>query len=65
MRINGNLSWERFMKAAIQAASAAYEPVKHCCNSTGKICELATEFGYCKVTACTKRYGESPKEEEA
>lgn len=65
MRINGNLNWERFMKAAVQATSSASEPFKHCCKSTGKVCELATEFGYCKVTACTKRYGDFPKKEEA
>lgn len=66
MIINGNLSWERFMKKAIvQANSSACEPFKYCCNSTGKVCELATEFGYCKVTACTKRYSDSPKKGEA
>lgn len=64
MIINGNLSWERFMKAAVQANSSACEPFKHCCKSTGKVCELATEFGYCKVTVCTKRYGDSPKKVE-
>ena len=63
MRINGNLSWERFIKAAVTAASNAYEPVKRSCKSTGKSCELATEFGYCKVTACTKVHNESLKGE--
>ncbi len=65
MRINGNLSWERFMKAAVQANSFDCEQFKHGCKSTGKVCELATEFGYCKVTVCTKRYGGSPKKEKA
>lgn len=65
MIINGNLSWERFWKAAVQANSSACEPFKHWCKSTGKACELATEFGYCKVTVCTKRYGDSPKKGKA
>lgn len=62
MIINGNLSWERFIKAAAQANSFACEPFKYRCMSTGKVCELATEFGYCKLAACTKRYGDSPKD---
>lgn len=44
MIINGNLSWERFIKAAVQTNSSASEPFKHCCNSTGEVCELASEF---------------------
>lgn len=65
MIINGNQSWERFIKAAVTAASNAYEPIKYHCKSTGEACELATEFGYCKVTVCIKKYGDSPKKEEA
>ncbi len=67
MILNGNQSFDRFMKAAVFAASTAYEPDKHFCNKTGKPCELATDYGYCKVTACTKRDNtkiESPKEED-
>ena len=28
--------------------------VKRYCRYTGKICEFATEFGYCKITVCVK-----------
>lgn len=63
MSINGNLSWERFIKAAVAAASTAYEPVKNLCKSTGEACELATEFGYCKVTACTRKHIDTKTEE--
>jgi len=28
---------------------------RYCCRYTGRICEFATEFGYCKVTACARR----------
>ena len=28
--------------------------VKRYCRYTGRICEFATEFGYCKITVCVK-----------
>lgn len=28
---------------------------KRLCKATGLMCELATEFGYCQITACIKR----------
>ena len=31
--------------------------VKRYCRYTGKMCEFATEFGYCKITACVKGEG--------
>ena len=27
---------------------------KRLCKATGEMCELATEFGYCQITACIK-----------
>lgn len=32
-----------------------YTPIKRLCRTGGQLCELATEFGYCKLTACIKR----------
>lgn len=31
-----------------------WNPIKRMCRYTGKMCELATDFGYCQVTACVK-----------
>lgn len=31
-----------------------YQPVKRYCRYTGEECELATDFGYCQITACVK-----------
>lgn len=56
MKINGNLSWEKFMKTAVQMNSFDCEQFSYLCKSTGEVCEQATEFGYCKMTVCTKRY---------
>ncbi len=41
-------------KETVQVNSSACEQFKYWCKSTGKVCEFATSFGYCKVTACTK-----------
>ena len=32
-----------------------WEPPKRYCRYTGIMCEVATDFGYCKLTACVKR----------
>lgn len=32
-----------------------YTPVKRYCRSLNDMCELATDFGYCKLTACFKK----------
>ncbi len=29
--------------------------IRYCCRYTGRICEFATEFGYCKITGCVRR----------
>lgn len=29
-------------------------PCKSMCRKTGQMCELANDFGYCKVTACVR-----------
>ena len=49
------------MKIAVQMNSFDCEQFNYCCKLTGKACELATEFGYCKTTVCTKKYDDSPK----
>ncbi len=30
------------------------KPIKRYCRQTGEYCELAEDFGYCKLTACIK-----------
>lgn len=35
-------------------STTSWTPIKHMCKN-GTMCELATEFGYCMVTACIKR----------
>lgn len=34
--------------------TTGYTPVRRYCMSTGRMCEYATEFGYCQLTACVK-----------
>lgn len=29
--------------------------IKRYCKQTGQMCELATDFGYCQLTACTRQ----------
>lgn len=29
--------------------------IKRYCKQTGQMCELATDFGYCQLTACSKQ----------
>ena len=36
-------------------STSNYQPVKRYCRQTGKMCELAGDFGYCRITACIKR----------
>ena len=45
-------------------STSNYEPVKRYCRYTGKMCELAGDFGYCKVTACIKYNCGAEMEEE-
>ena len=42
--------------------TAIYTPVTRYCKITGQLCELATDLGYCQITACTKK---KDKAEEA
>lgn len=35
-------------------STSNWNPIKRMCRCTGKMCELATDFGYCQVTACVK-----------
>lgn len=35
-------------------STSNYKPVKRYCRKTGKMCELAGDFGYCRITACVK-----------
>lgn len=30
-------------------------PVKRLCRMNGTMCEMATEIGYCRLTACVKK----------
>ena len=44
-------------------ATTAYMPIKRYCKQTGQMCELATDFGYCQLTACNKKkYGADMQE---
>ena len=36
-------------------STSNYTPTKRMCRQTGQMCELAGDFGYCKITACVKR----------
>ena len=36
-------------------STSNYQPIKRYCRYTGQMCELATDFGYCKLTACIKK----------
>lgn len=38
----------------IDTTTAAVE-IKRYCKQTGQMCELATDFGYCQLTACSKQ----------
>lgn len=29
--------------------------IKRYCKQTGQMCEFATDFGYCQLTACSKQ----------
>lgn len=43
------------------------QPIKRLCKEQGIMCELATEFGYCKITGCVHRtihYGAKMEENE-
>lgn len=35
-------------------STSNWNPVKRMCRFTGLMCEFATDFGYCQVTACVK-----------
>lgn len=35
-------------------STTGYTPIKRPCKQTGEMCELAGDFGYCKVTSCVK-----------
>lgn len=35
-------------------STTGYDPIKRPCKQTGEMCELAGDFGYCKVTSCVK-----------
>lgn len=41
-----------------QMTSAAYADTKYFCKSKGVLCSLATEYGYCRITACIIKGGE-------
>ena len=32
-----------------------YKPVKRYCRYTGNLCEVATDFGYCRLTDCANK----------
>ena len=36
-------------------STSNYTPIKRVCRNNGQLCELATEFGYCQISACIKR----------
>lgn len=36
-------------------STSKYVPKKQYCKQTGEMCELAGDFGYCKITACIKK----------
>lgn len=38
----------------IDTITAAVQ-IKRYCKQTGRMCELATDFGYCQLTACSKQ----------
>ena len=40
---------------SFNTSTTNYTPVKQYCRETGDMCELATDFGYCKLTSCFKR----------
>ena len=39
----------------INNSRTTFEPNKQLCKATGQMCELATDFGYCQITVCSKR----------
>ena len=39
----------------MNTSTTNYTPTKRYCRQHGDMCELATDFGYCKLTSCFKR----------
>lgn len=52
---------EIIMGIDIHNSTSAFEPEKKMCRSTGKICQFATDSGYCKLSACIRRESEGLK----
>lgn len=47
----------------MNTSTSNYAPPKRYCKETGKMCELAGDFGYCRVTACIKYNFQRKKQE--
>ena len=39
----------------MNTSTTNYTPIKRYCRASGEMCELASDFGYCKLTSCFKK----------